>query len=312
MSPSLITVRRAAESRELTLLGTMLPLLGVTDAGEIEQLDRLVRSCSKTVEDVTGRVFARELVTEKFGVDHLDIGPLGGGSRGTFRLMLSRTPILMVEAIRFDGSDFELSDVGLESPEAGFLFSRNAFGGTAIEIQQIERVRTGYLDPLWEVDYSAGYLLPGFPEVNKEFGTSEVDIATDKITATAHGLVVGDTVRFRSTDTLPAGLALNRDHYCRDVTDDDFKVANEKNGAAVDLTDGGSGTHTVERQTTLPEGLEQIVIDLVVSKFRSRLRDSDIKSERLGDHQVSYTDTGSGGIPPAVLSQLDRWRDVVG
>ena len=72
---------------------------------------------------------------------------------------------------------------------------------------------------------------------------------SDLITRTAHGLAIGDRVRFTTTTTLPAGLSLLTDYYviASGLTANDFKVSTTNGGSAVDITDTGTGTHTVSR-----------------------------------------------------------------
>jgi len=71
---------------------------------------------------------------------------------------------------------------------------------------------------------------------------------TDIITDTAHGLVNGDRVELTTTDTLPAGLALNTIYYVMKIDADTFKLSADKSvdgkGTPVDITDTGTGTHT--------------------------------------------------------------------
>ena len=230
-------------------------------------------------------------------------------------MMLTRIPILMIDAVRFDGDPVDLETIEVEDAEAGFLFRREGFTDTLIERQEIERVRTGRLSPLWEVDYSAGFVLPTFCGVSKSFTSVEIDTAADTIAVADHGLLSGDTVRFSTDDILPSVLAASRDHFPRDVTTGAFKVANAPGGAALDFTDGGTGTHNVTRQVTLPSSLEQDVIETVVSMFQRKGQDPRIESERLGDHQVKFATFGSGrvdtGIPESVAARLQRWRNLV-
>lgn len=305
---SLITVRTAAETRDLTELATVKEALGITGVADDALLARLISAASGVIEDFTDRVFARELVTEKLGADK---GELGGGA-GSPRMMLTRIPILMVDAVRFDGDPVDLDTVEVEDPEAGFLFRREGFSETLIERQEIERVRTGRLEPLWEFDYSAGFVLPTFTGISKTFLSTDVDTTDDTVTATGSALLNGDTVRFSTDGTLPVVLAVNRDHFIREAAGAIFKVANVPGGAALDFADGGTGTHTVTRQVTLPDSLENDVIETVVSLFRRKGQDPRIESERLGDHQVKF---GSGkvdtGIPESVAARLQRWRNLV-
>jgi hypothetical protein len=68
---------------------------------------------------------------------------------------------------------------------------------------------------------------------------------TDIITANGHGFANGDRVRFTTTTTLPAGLAINTTYFVRDATTNTFKVSATDGGTAVDITDTGTGTHSV-------------------------------------------------------------------
>ena len=71
--------------------------------------------------------------------------------------------------------------------------------------------------------------------------------ATSNIITCTGDRALGDgyVVRFHTTDTLPAPLALNTDYYVRDAAGTAFKVALTDEGTAVDLTDTGTGTHTI-------------------------------------------------------------------
>jgi len=68
---------------------------------------------------------------------------------------------------------------------------------------------------------------------------------TDFITATAHGMLDGDTVMFSGTvypgTTLPSPLDGETLYYVRDKTTDTFKVALTAGGVAINITDAGTG-----------------------------------------------------------------------
>ena len=75
--------------------------------------------------------------------------------------------------------------------------------------------------------------------------------ATDICTATDTILTLtGTKVQFTTTDTLPAGLSINTDYYLIFQSTTTFKVAsslaNALAGIAIDITDTGTGTHTVD------------------------------------------------------------------
>jgi hypothetical protein len=80
-----------------------------------------------------------------------------------------------------------------------------------------------------------------------DFGTGDVDTVNDEITQTAHGLETDDgPFRASSTTTLPAGLAVDTNYYIIKVTADTVKLSLTRGGAAVDITDTGTGTHTLD------------------------------------------------------------------
>lgn len=78
--------------------------------------------------------------------------------------------------------------------------------------------------------------------------------ATDLCTYTSttslpSNILTGTRVRFTTTTTLPAGLSLATDYYVIRVSDTTYKVAssyaNSVAGTAIDITDAGTGTHTI-------------------------------------------------------------------
>jgi len=84
--------------------------------------------------------------------------------------------------------------------------------------------------------------------------TFTADASTDVCTYTStasfpSNILTGTRVRLTTTTTLPAGLALATDYYVIRVSDSTFKLAtsyaNAIAGTAINITDAGTGTHTV-------------------------------------------------------------------
>jgi hypothetical protein len=75
---------------------------------------------------------------------------------------------------------------------------------------------------------------------------------TDTFTATKHGFINGDPVRFAGT-TLPGNITAGTMYYVRDAAADTFKVATARGNAAVDLitTNGSSVTVTPQEWSRL-------------------------------------------------------------
>ena len=78
-------------------------------------------------------------------------------------------------------------------------------------------------------------------------GTVTANASTDKLTLNGHGMANGTRVRFTtSASDLPAGLAVDTDYYVISTATNDFEVSTTLGGSKVDITDTGSGTHTVK------------------------------------------------------------------
>jgi hypothetical protein len=78
-------------------------------------------------------------------------------------------------------------------------------------------------------------------------GTVTVVAETNVLTVSAdHFLKIGDKVRFTTTDTLPAGLAVLTDYYVLTVpSSDTLTVSATPGGTVLDITDTGTGTHSI-------------------------------------------------------------------
>lgn len=80
---------------------------------------------------------------------------------------------------------------------------------------------------------------------------SGVNTTTNALGLEAHGMSTGEgPFQVTTTTTLPAGLAVSTDYYCIELSDDEFKVATTfdaaVSGTNVVITDGGTGTHSVD------------------------------------------------------------------
>lgn len=76
-------------------------------------------------------------------------------------------------------------------------------------------------------------------------GDFTADAGTDVITSAAHGRADNSTIEFtNSGGALPAGLSAGTTYYVINAATDTFKVSLTLGGAAVDITDAGTGTHS--------------------------------------------------------------------
>lgn len=87
------------------------------------------------------------------------------------------------------------------------------------------------------------------------YGTGQtftVNASTDVVTANSHGFSNGYHVLVDSTVTLPGGLSKQVIYYVINVTTNTFQLSTTSGGSAVNITDTGTGTHTVYNNSLLP------------------------------------------------------------
>ena len=81
------------------------------------------------------------------------------------------------------------------------------------------------------------------------FAPGDVDVANDSVQIENHDYYTGQLVQFSTTGTLPAGLSAATDYFIIVVDKDNFQVATSKSnaldGTQIDITDQGSGVHTI-------------------------------------------------------------------
>jgi hypothetical protein len=93
------------------------------------------------------------------------------------------------------------------------------------------------------------------------------DASANTLTATGNDLVDGLPVQLTTTSILPAPLTTGTNYYVRDRSGDTFKLAATAGGTAIDLTNTGSGTHTItdlaldETTTSLAQWIRKEVAD---------------------------------------------------
>lgn len=94
-----------------------------------------------------------------------------------------------------------------------------------------------------------------YPKFVYDYGvanqTFTASSATERLTISGHGLYEGQRVKVSSTTTLPAPLEADTIYYVKIVDANNIQLASEIGGSAIDLTDTGTGTHSLITEMTV-------------------------------------------------------------
>lgn len=90
---------------------------------------------------------------------------------------------------------------------------------------------------------------------DKTFEAADVTAGDDTVAIAEHGYLTGVLCQLTTTGTLPAGLSTASDFYIITVSSGVLAFAASQAdalaGTKIDITDGGTGTHTIDITTTL-------------------------------------------------------------
>jgi hypothetical protein len=138
------------------------------------------------------------------------------------------------------------------------------------------------------------------------FTDTDVTAGSDSITLTAHGFNNGDKVRFTTDGTLPDPLAVLTDYWVIYVDANTIKVAASQEdaelGIAIDLTDGGSGNHSMNGQSYSIRALDVHVTN-PVEIFATDLDIRDLDAAQ--DSIAAWTNDGAGNPISSTGTALD-------
>lgn len=81
---------------------------------------------------------------------------------------------------------------------------------------------------------------------SKNIPYTDVDTTNNWCTSSGHSLSSGTPVQIVSSGTIPGGLAINTLYFVVNPTTNTFKLSTTYNGAAIDITSQGSGSHTIK------------------------------------------------------------------
>ncbi len=141
-------------------------------------------------------------------------------------------------------------------------WARHTIGGTDSKVKSLATI------PSIDETHDQVYMIVS-RAIDK--GTVTADASTDKLTLSGHGMADTTKVQFTTTGTLPAGLSLATTYFVRDSATNDFKVALTSAGSAIDITNTGSGTHTVKM-------MERQYVEFLEQNFDTNAGDTSVNS----------------------------------
>lgn len=176
----------------------------------------------------------------------------GGGNPGADALYNTGTNLLFQPTSDSTTNAASIQHGGNVSPNYKHIINASAFSAAATTMPAV----------LMLVDLVGFYRVTSVTTTSSQaltntlsaFSTFTADAGTDVCTHSNINLMPYTRVQVSTTTTLPAGLAAATDYYVIKVTDTTIKLAtsyaNAVAGTAINITDAGTGTHTIN--TLLP------------------------------------------------------------
>lgn len=149
----MIEVLQPAVNKRLTTLEAVKEELHITDTTNDSLLEKLIDQASAMIVRYCHRPFALERYRET-------LAGYGGP-----RIMLTMRPVVEIFSVKERG--YEITGYKLESPESGILYRAQGWGWNPSLVWDITwhplANTEGYM---YEIEYTAGYKLPGDPDRN--------------------------------------------------------------------------------------------------------------------------------------------------
>jgi hypothetical protein len=171
----------------------------------------------------------------------------GGGNPGADALFNTGTNLTFQAVSDSTTNASSIQHGGSVAPDYKYITNASAFSAAATTMPAVAVL----------VDLVGFYRVTSVTTITSQSMTNTLgqtsnftaDASTDIITHSNYNLLTGTRVRLTTTTTLPGGLATATDYYLIRVTDLTAKLAtsyaNAIAGTAINITDAGTGTHTL-------------------------------------------------------------------
>lgn len=296
MSLAVTTVAPTALLSTLTRVKTALQ---VTSAADDVFLTDKLRAASDAVSAYCQRLFQRQVYREV------------AGAMGGIEFLCAQAPVVALAAVTFDGT--VLTDVTIEDADVGTIYRRRGFDWTAQRFAGLGASLRGLdfgtplplqEEPLWTVDYTAGFILPGQNLIS--VGTVSVVASDQSFNDSAAGFPA----------LLKAGDVIEASGFTNAVNNGRFLVSGAPTAAKIvvagaALVDESAGAGRTLLVQTLPSDVEQAAIETTVSMYANRATDGNIVEKQAGLMRLRYSEQGANvahvGLPGVAASRLRRW-----
>jgi len=131
-----ITVTGAASSKQLTTVANFKEMMGISGSSDDTFIGKVIDRASQAIVDYCGREFAKETITETIA------------GAGQPLLFLSRTPVVTLTSVSFDGDIMDTEDYELQDKVSGRIYNKGGYWRY-----------TGY-SLSYSFVYEGGYILP--------------------------------------------------------------------------------------------------------------------------------------------------------
>jgi hypothetical protein len=291
-----LSVTTAARSIRLTRVENVQEDLGIST--DTAMLNRMIDEASAAIVSYCHRGFAREAYTETLP------------GFGNIHLMLARTPIVGTpSAVSLDSSvltDWSVADAaaGMLYRRAGWSWTTQAFPGLSAggSFLDFGSPIPGSEEPLYSVDYVAGYLLP---DQNLLAKTTISAASADNSFNDSAGLLPSLLKSGDIVTTSGFATAANNGRFVASGTPTINKVI--VTGGTL-VTEAAGATVTVIVQS-LPFDVEKAAIECVKTWYMARNQDTRIVEKQVGPMRIRYSesDASLALLPAACIGLLRPW-----
>lgn len=188
-----------------------------------------------------------------------------------------------------------------------------------VSLAEIQRTAARTTRAQWEIVFEHGAFATEAAAAGVAF---TANAGTDVITAAIDNVPNLTPVKLSTTGTLPAPLVAGTVYYTRDTSGNDRKLALTSGGAAIDITDTGSGVHTITPQiatknlknvswnaTPILSHTFQIGRTPISKAYGCRIKRSLVSSvDTLTSEQIIMGSSSAGGSAPASAAFALRAR----